>query len=98
MHAKVIAGEVFGLKGIIEAVVSTYFLDFYFQEGTEYDHVIPKGWNSMIIVHKGSFAIQGGKKVVNGGDAAVFTSSATENQTIKVKALSNDSAFVLLAG
>ncbi len=30
MYAKVIAGEVFGLKGIIEAVVPTYFLDFYF--------------------------------------------------------------------
>jgi hypothetical protein len=57
MQAKVIAGEVFGLKGIIEAVVPTYFLDFYFQENTEYNHIIPKGWNSMIIVHKGSFAI-----------------------------------------
>jgi hypothetical protein len=33
----------------------------------------------MIIVHKGSFAIQGGKKVVNGGDGAVFTRSADED-------------------
>lgn len=55
MVAKVIAGEVFGVKGPIEAKVPTYFIDFYITIGTQYDHPIPKGWNSMIIVHKGSF-------------------------------------------
>lgn len=55
--AKVIAGEVFGVKGPIEAIVPTYFLDFYFQKDKEYSHVIPKGWNAMIICHKGRFQI-----------------------------------------
>jgi hypothetical protein len=29
MSAKVLSGEVFGVKGPIEAIVPTYFLDFY---------------------------------------------------------------------
>jgi redox-sensitive bicupin YhaK (pirin superfamily) len=57
MTAKVLSGEVFGVKGPIEAIVPTYFLDFYFQKDKSYEHVIPKGWNAMIICHKGSFQI-----------------------------------------
>lgn len=98
MTAKVIAGEVFGVKGPIEAIVPTYFLDFYMAKDKEYTHPIPAGWNSMIIVHKGSFSIQGGKKSLNAGDCAVFKTTSTSEQGIQVKALSADSAFVLLAG
>jgi redox-sensitive bicupin YhaK (pirin superfamily) len=57
MTAKVIAGEVLGVKGPIEAIVPTYFIDFYFQKEKEYEHVIPKGWNSMMICHRGKFSI-----------------------------------------
>lgn len=57
MTAKVISGEVFGVKGPIEAKVPTYFLDFYMMHDKHYDHPIPTGWNSMVIVHKGSFEI-----------------------------------------
>jgi len=35
---------------------------------------------------------------VNGGDAAVFETSNEADQVIKVKAMADDSAFVLLAG
>ena len=52
----------------------------------------------MIICHKGSFQIQNGAKTVNGGDAAVFETSNEADQVIKVKAMADDSAFVLLAG
>lgn len=55
--AKVIAGEVFGVKGPIEAKTPTYFLDFYMDKDKSYDHLIPLGWNSMIIVHSGSLQI-----------------------------------------
>lgn len=98
MVAKVIAGEVFGVKGPIEAKVPTYFIDFYISNGTQYDHPIPKGWNSMIIIHKGSFEIQDSAKILKAGDCAVFASSDSAEQNIRVKALSEDSAFVLLAG
>lgn len=98
MLAKVIAGEVFGVKGPIEAKVPTYFIDFYMNIGKQYDHPIPKGWNSMIIVHKGSFSIQDSAKILKAGDCAVFNTSDSAEQNIRVKALSEDSGFVLLAG
>lgn len=53
-RAKVIAGDVLGVKGPIEAIVPTYFIDFTLAKDKEYDHLIPAGWNSMIIVHNGS--------------------------------------------
>lgn len=52
--ARVVSGEVFGVKGPIEAVTPTYFLDFYMDKGKTYEHVIPSGWNSMVIVHGGA--------------------------------------------
>ena len=97
MTAKVIAGEVFGVKGPIEAKVPTYFLDFYLNKDKEYDHMIPKGWNSMIIAHKGSFQVSGSKNI-NAGSCAVFQTSNSSDQYIRIKALSDDSAFILLAG
>lgn len=56
--AKVISGEVLGVKGPIQAIVPTYYIDFSIVKDREYDHVIPKKWNSIIVVHKGSFMIQ----------------------------------------
>jgi redox-sensitive bicupin YhaK (pirin superfamily) len=97
MTAKVISGEVFGVKGPIEAKVPTYFLDFYLNKDKQYDHPIPKGWNSMIIVHQGSLETQG-SKTLKAGDCAVYDSSATMDQQIRVKALEDNTAFVLLAG
>ena len=76
MVAKVIAGEVFGVKGPIEAKTPTYFIDFKLQAGKEYEHPIPKNWNAMVIVHNGGFEVQG-KKQINKGDCAVFSVSAS---------------------
>ena len=64
MTAKVISGEVFGVKGPIVARTPTYYLDFVFEKkGVKYEHVIPKGWNSMIVNYKGSLKIQGEKEM-----------------------------------
>jgi redox-sensitive bicupin YhaK (pirin superfamily) len=57
MRAKVISGSILGVKGPIEAKVPTYFLDFYLSKDKEYDHPIPKGWNSMVIVHNGAIKV-----------------------------------------
>jgi redox-sensitive bicupin YhaK (pirin superfamily) len=72
----VISGEVFGVKGPIEANTPTYYLDFYMKEGSSYTHEIPKGWNSMILVHKGSFLINDSLSL-KFGDCAAFALSDT---------------------
>lgn len=51
IHAKVIAGEVFGTKGPIQAKTPAYFIDLTIKKGTDYEHIIPKGWNCMAICH-----------------------------------------------
>ena len=64
MKAKVIAGEVFGVKGPIVARTPTYFIDFVFdKKGTVYYHEIPAGWNSMIVCYKGGVKVQDAKNI-----------------------------------
>lgn len=59
MTAKVIAGEVFGVKGPIVARTPTYYIDFIFSEaGTVYEHEIPTGWNALILCYQGSAKAQ----------------------------------------
>jgi len=69
----VISGEVFGVKGPIQANTPTYYLDFYMKEGASYTHEIPKGWNSMVVVHKGI----NDSLSLKFGDCAAFTISDT---------------------
>ena len=57
MSAKVVAGEVFGVKGPVTARTPAYFIDFNIKKGTKYEHIIPKEWNSMVICHSGSLTI-----------------------------------------
>lgn len=76
MKAKVISGEVFDVKGPIVARTPTYFIDFHFENAeTSYTHVIPKGWNSMIVVHSGSITVQDSDTVYKAINAVVYSTS-----------------------
>lgn len=55
--ARVISGDVFGVKGPIDARTPAFFIDFFMKDGKKYSHTIPKLWNSMIIVHEGKLKI-----------------------------------------
>jgi redox-sensitive bicupin YhaK (pirin superfamily) len=60
MKAKVIAGEVFGVRGPIVARTPAYFIDFIFGDVEKsYRHKIPAGWNSLIFLYSGSLQVQG---------------------------------------
>ena len=52
-----IAGEVFGVKGPITARTPAYYVDFTCKKDSIYEHMIPKEWNSMIVIHEGSLTI-----------------------------------------
>ena len=59
MIAKVISGDVFGVKGPIVARTPTYFIDFQFAEkGAMYYHDIPAGWSSLVVCYQGSLKLQ----------------------------------------
>ena len=72
MKAKVIAGDVLGVKGPIVARTPTYFIDFEFsKKGAIYYHEIPAEWNSMIVCYKGSLKVQD-KKTISSVNVAQF--------------------------
>ncbi|TNV76904.1 hypothetical protein FGO68_gene4493 [Halteria grandinella] len=98
MSAKVIAGEVFGVKGPIEAVTPTYYIDFNMQKNAEYEHVIPRDWNCMVIVHKGALIVQGNGKELTYGHCSVFKLNELQEEKVNIKSLRDDTGFILLAG
>ena len=78
-------------------MVPTYFLDFKLEKDRTYEHIIPNGWNSMIIVYKGSLDLQNGAQNLKTFDGAVL--ERTDNsETIKIRALEDGASFILLAG
>jgi len=91
-----VAGEVFGVKGPVTARTPAYFIDLTFQQGTEYEHIIPKDWNCMIICHSGQVSIQE-NQMIDAGSAAVFKPGA-EDETIKFNSIKNNTRVVMLAG
>ena len=98
MAAKVISGEVFGVKGPIVARTPTYFIDFIFDKSsTVYSHKIPKGWNSMIVVYYGALKVQDNTKVLNSVTCVPFLLSEKDEE-IKVETISENTRFILLAG
>ena len=54
---KVISGEILGLKGPIEAITPTYFLDVTLFNNSEFMLTVPQGWNSMIIAYRGELEV-----------------------------------------
>jgi redox-sensitive bicupin YhaK (pirin superfamily) len=95
----VIAGEVFGVKGPVEAKTPTYYIDMQIKKGQDYEHVIPKGWNSMVVVHQGQMILQDNSKVkVSKSDCAVFEQNNDQDEIIKFSSLSDETRFMLLAG
>lgn len=98
MSAKVISGEVFGVKGPIVARTPTYFIDFAFsRKDTVYEHRIPKGWNSMLVIYQGSAKVQGEAKLLKAVTCTPFLIS-DRDEIIRIETAEADTRIVLLAG
>ena len=58
MKAKIVSGEVFGVRGPIVARTPAWFIDFIFNEaGKSYSHTIPAGWNSLVVLYEGQLEL-----------------------------------------
>jgi len=99
MNAKVISGEVFGVKGPIVARTPTYFIDFIFDKsGATYEHVIPSGWNSLIVCYSGAVQVQGETKVDSTERNVAHFVRSEGDETIRFETLKDNTKFVMLAG
>jgi redox-sensitive bicupin YhaK (pirin superfamily) len=97
MVAKVVSGQVFGVKGPIEARTPTYFIDFLFNKNsTSYEHEIPAGWNAMILCYEGSVKVQK-NKTIQSVEVCHFKRSA-KTETFHIETLTETTRILLLAG
>jgi len=67
IKTKVISGEVFGVKGLIEAITPAHYIDFNMGSGKSYEHVIPAGCNYMVVVYQGSLEVLNGPTLLEYG-------------------------------
>lgn len=70
---------------------------FDMNQGHSYNHVISKGWNSLVIVIRGKIKIQDGKKTLEESDCAQFK-VGSKDESIKVESLVDGTKFLMLAG
>lgn len=97
MVAKVVSGQVFGVKGPIEARTPTYFIDFQFSKNsTCYEHEIPAGWNALILCYQGSVKVQK-SKIIQSVEVCHFKRT-TKAETFHIETLSENTRVLLLAG
>jgi len=63
-----------------------------------YSHVIPKGWNSMVVVHSGSVSVQNSDAVLKAPNAVVYKISQTSDEEVHFTTREANTKFILLAG
>jgi redox-sensitive bicupin YhaK (pirin superfamily) len=99
VRVKVIAGEAFDIKGPIYARTPAEYMDFEMKKNSVYKHTIPEKWNFMVYCFEGSFEItqeDGSKKI--GTDTAAFMEINDADESFEIKALENNSRFMLISG
>lgn len=95
VEARIISGEVLGVKGVIVARTPTHYIDFLVEAHSKYVHVVPAGWNAFIYVYNGSVKVNGMHHLSN---TAVFFSNTKEDVAVKFE--TNDAVveFIWVSG
>lgn len=69
------------------------------KKGAVYEHLIPKGWNSMIVCYEGELYIQDDTdENLKTGWGTVFELSDLQDEKIQFHSLSDNTKFILLGG
>lgn len=100
VKAKVMAGEAFDVKGPIYTRTPAEYIDFEMKKEAVYKHTIPGRWNFLIFCHSGSFEISQEDGAVQKleTDAAAFMEINDDDELLEIKALEDNSKFLLVAG
>lgn len=100
LYAKIVAGEVLGVKSPVRARTPTYFIDFTLKNGQSYEHAIPATWNVLIYNQQGEVAFNDNKKFILQDTCSFFKQNNEKTEKIKITAKegTGESRFLLLAG
>jgi redox-sensitive bicupin YhaK (pirin superfamily) len=92
VRAKVIAGELFGARGPVEAgVTEPIYVDLALDAGAAVDVPLPEGHNAFVYVYEGS--VEMGDRLLERGTIAVLTTGASA-----ALASTGGAALILVAG
>ena len=95
LRAKVIAGEVLGVKGPVYTRTPAFYIDFTLAGGQVYEHTIPANWNALAYVYKGELKYKSGESTKT--NSAVLFEKSEEDGVISFSA-DKEASFLLMAG
>ena len=99
---KVLAGEAFKVKSLINAKSEIMILDVDMQDECVFEHVIKKGWNTLCYVYEGNMTIAsnclccGKQKIAKNNKARLQTSR--EDRALHIETGKDGARFILIAG
>ena len=99
---KVIAGEwqidSKVVKGVVEARTPAHYFDVQLKDNeTDFEHIIPAGWNSLIVCYEGSIDVEG--KEIKSLLSLVFERNKDNDEVLRIKAgVKTGAKFLVLAG
>ena len=99
MNFKVNSGEIFGFKVPIVARTPTYFINLiFYKSGEIYDHMIPAGWNLLIVCYTRPVRVQG-EAMVDAAAAKIahFVKSGFD-ETIRFEIVKDNTRIIILLG
>jgi redox-sensitive bicupin YhaK (pirin superfamily) len=102
VSVKVLAGEAFGLKGLVSPKAEVLMLDVHMTDDCIFEHIVPKGWSAMCFVYEGAmdvvpFCSCCSTHGVNKNQAARLTTSK-EDRLLHIETGKEGSKFLLIAG
>jgi len=99
---KVLLGEAFKLKGLATPKTEVMVLDVNMQDECIFEHLIPKGWNTLCFVYEGTMDIipfcTCCKKTSVGTDQAARLMTSKEDRVLHIETGEKNMKFLLIAG
>ena len=102
IDVKVLVGEAFKTKGLVQPKTDILVLDIHMQDDCIFEHMVPKGWNSMCFVYEGAmdiipFCTCCKKATVDTNQSAKLVTSK-EDRVLHIETGKKHTKFLLIAG
>jgi len=102
INVKVLVGEAFNLKGLIQPKTEISVLDVHMQDDCIFEHMVPKGWNALCFVYEGEMDIipfcTCCKKTSVEKDQAARLVTSKEDRVLHIETGKKSAKFLLIAG
>jgi len=92
---KVVAGEAYGKKAVVNTTVPILYLDVHAEKGADFTLDIPKEMNAMCYLYRGSAVFGSNEKIVKTLEMVTFEH---DGNSVRVQTQKESTKFLVLAG